>query len=353
MHNDAIIPFFSPGLQSENWQKQLAQGIKSKKQLLHHLKLENSALFTEADASELFPTVVPLSFVRKIKMATADDPLLLQVLASSREFTPVEGFIDDPLAEQHQLQLNPNRPVLHKYRSRVLVVLTAACAINCRYCFRRHFPYGDMVRGKKDIAAIIHYLQQHPAVNEVILSGGEPLLVDDLYLSELLSALCDHTQISRIRIHSRMVSVLPARITTALCRLFARLPLPIILVTHINHAQEIDNELVEQFKLLKSANVTLLNQSVLLRGVNDNGDALVQLSESLFRAGLLPYYLHQLDPTSGTAHFNVSDASARKLLKAMLAKLPGFLVPRLVRERAEFSSKIPLDLGIDSEILKK
>lgn len=346
MHNDAIIPFFSSGLQSESWQKQLAHGIKSKKQLLQYLQLNNSPAYGEIDASELFPTVVPWAFANKIRKATPDDPLLLQVLASEKEFAQVEGFVVDPLAEQALRGEKSERPVLHKYESRVLVILTASCAINCRYCFRRHFPYSNYMPGKKGIEDIIQYLLKNPSVNEIILSGGEPLLADDEYLSELLETLCQHTQISRIRIHSRMLSVLPARITKPLIQIFAELPIPVIIVTHINHAQEIDDEVINKFKLLKSNNVTLLNQSVLLKGINDESKVLVQLSESLFKAGILPYYLHQLDPVSGASHFNVTDTNARKLLKIMLQKLPGFLVPRLVRELAEFSSKIPLDLRI-------
>ncbi|HFB65783.1 MAG TPA: EF-P beta-lysylation protein EpmB [Aeromonadales bacterium] len=352
MHNDAIIPFFSSGLQSESWQKQLTQGIKSKKQLLDYLELENSSIYAEIDASELFPTVVPLTFANKIKKTTPDDPLLLQVLASEREFIQAEGFVEDPLSEQTPQQNSSLHPLLHKYESRVLIVLTAACAINCRYCFRRHFPYRDYIPGQKGIDNIIHYLHKHPSVNEVILSGGEPLLVDDHYLSGLLKALCQQTEISRIRIHSRMLSVLPARITPTLHQLFATLPVPVILVTHINHGQEIDAELIKKFKELKSSNLTLLNQSVLLKDINDKSEVLVELSESLFKAGILPYYLHQLDAVAGAAHFNVTDSKARKLLKIMLEKLPGFLVPKLVREVSGFSSKIPLDLGIEPQNIK-
>lgn len=341
MKNNAMIPLFEENLHSKNWQNELRNGIKDKNELLKLLDLQKDPRFSEKDASELFPTRVPMPFIQRMQKGDINDPLLLQVLANATEFTQNASDSKDPLKEQ-----NGSAPLLQKYQSRVLIILTASCAINCRYCFRRHFPYRDFIPGSKGIENIIEYINNDSAINEVILSGGEPLLVEDHYLQRLLQQICQRTQVKRIRIHSRMPVVIPSRITFELKQLLSKLPVPVIVVFHINHPNEIDNLVSEKVKFLQNNNLTLLNQAVLLKGINDNSEILSDLSEKLFEIGILPYYLHQMDQVSGATHFNVDDEKAVKIMAQLLKILPGFLVPKLVREVPGFDSKLPLDLDL-------
>ncbi|MCA9659066.1 MAG: KamA family radical SAM protein, partial [Myxococcales bacterium] len=237
--------------------------------------------------------------------------------------------------------------LLHKYRSRVLVILRGGCAINCRYCFRRHFPYGDHALASGALAEIVAYVAARPEVDEVILSGGDPLLAKDADLAAVIEALRGLPQLRRLRIHTRLPITLPSRITPALVDLLGGAPWPTVVVFHTNHARELDAEVDAALAELRGAGVTLLNQSVLLRGVNDSVEALAELSERLLKAGVLPYYLHLLDRVAGAAHFEVGEDRARALVAGLYRTLPGFLVPRLVREIAGEPSKVPIDLGLE------
>ncbi len=288
---------------------------------------------------------VPRHFVSLMQPATPDDPLLLQVLPDRQEFNQAPGFSVDPLAEQN----NQTPGMLHKYRSRVLLIVRGGCAVNCRYCFRRHFPYADNAPSKQDWQNILSTIAADPNINEVILSGGDPLMAKDTHLAELAHKISTIPHIKRLRIHTRLPVVLPERLDDAFFNWFSGLPLQRIMVLHINHPQEISPQLILRLKRLADAGVTLLNQAVLLRGINDNAKCLVQLSESLFAAGIMPYYIHLLDKVEGASHFDIPTDAARALMQNIAAELPGYLVPKLVREVGGEQSKSLVDLNMLDE----
>jgi EF-P beta-lysylation protein EpmB len=264
------------------------------------------------------------------------DPLLRQVLAVADERQAMPGFVKDPLDELE----GPMPGVLHKYRSRVLVIYRGGCAINCRYCFRRHFPYQENTLTARDIDGLVSYLKAHPEVNEVILSGGDPLMADDQALSGLFVRLESVSSIHRLRIHTRLPIVIPERVTDLLCQAIAATALPVVMVLHSNHANEIDQSVMDAVSQLRVVCRSVLNQSVILKGINDSADALIALSERLFEAGIDPYYLNVLDRVSGAHHFDVSDLEVAALHQALLNALPGYLVPKLVREVPGIGHKV-------------
>lgn len=327
----------------EDWLRQLADVITDPIELLQQLQLgEHPDLRDGAMARRLFPLRVPRAFVARMEPGNPADPLLRQVLTRREEFLEVEGFGTDPLDEQQSVVPG----LLHKYRNRALLLVKGGCAVNCRYCFRRHFPYQDNQGNRANWSSALEYIRQHPQLNEIIFSGGDPLMAKDHELDELIGQLEAIPHLRTLRIHTRLPVVIPARITPALCRRLAGSRLNVVLVTHINHANEIDQPLRESMTQLRGAQVTLLNQSVLLRGVNDNADTLAVLSETLFDAGILPYYLHVLDRVQGAAHFMVDDREAREIMQQLLLKVSGYLVPRLAREIGGEKSKTLLDLGL-------
>lgn len=328
-------------LSGEDWSQQLATVITEPSELLSFLSLSSHPDLSQGqDARKLFPLRVPLSFANRMKKGDPEDPLLLQVITDSKEFTLSPGYSTDPLEEQASVVPG----LLHKYANRVLLLVKGGCAVNCRYCFRRHFPYQDNQGNKANWRKALEYIAQHPELDEAIFSGGDPLMAKDHELDWLISQLEAIPHIKRLRIHSRLPVVIPARITDTLINRLAQSRLQTILVTHINHAQEIDGELRQKLGQLKQAGVILLNQSVLLKKVNDNADTLAQLSRALFDAGILPYYLHLLDKVQGAAHFYVSDDDARTIMRELLQKVSGYMVPRLTREMGGESSKTPIDL---------
>jgi EF-P beta-lysylation protein EpmB len=324
--------------QPPRWQASLAEAITDPEQLLHALSLPKDLLPPAIQASSAFKLRVPRGFLARMRPGDPGDPLLRQILPLGEELHTVAGYSADPLAE---LDTMPTAGVLHKYRGRVLLTLTGACAIHCRYCFRRHYPYGD-ANPRRDHDKTVDYLRSHAEVEEVILSGGDPLSLPDARLADLVSSIESVPQVKRLRIHSRMPIVLPDRVDTSLLEWLSATRLQVVMVVHSNHANELDSNVDEAMAQLRQAGITLLNQSVLLRGVNDTPSTLVRLSERLFEADVLPYYLHQLDPVQGAAHFAVSDTDARILVEEMRARLPGYLVPLLVRERPGQASKSPL-----------
>jgi EF-P beta-lysylation protein EpmB len=336
-----MIQINEVNLQS-NWQKELANVVTSPETLVKMLGLE--AYFNDSDlkARRLFPMRVPLPFIKKMQYGDPNDPLLLQVMPLHKEFLTKAGFNKDPLDEQSSV-----RPgILHKYNSRILLMLKTGCAINCRYCFRRHFPYQENQLNKRALLESIDYLKAHPQINEVIFSGGDPLMAKDDAIEWILDELEKLPQLKRIRIHSRLPVVIPSRITHQLCERLANSPLKIIFVNHINHANEIDDDFIKAMAMLKNAKVTLLNQSVLLKGVNDTCTVQAALSERLFEADILPYYLHLLDKVEGASHFDIEESEARHIMAGMLDTLPGFLIPKLVREIGGKTSKTPVDLHL-------
>ena len=297
----------------QNWLKDLANGISEPSQLLSILGIDGSTAINALKIKSPFPLKVPMSFVERMEYGNPFDPLLRQILPLEQESEIHAGYSSDPLGEQDNTQPS----LLHKYKNRVLLILKGGCAVNCRYCFRRHFPYQDNKGTKSIWQNSIHYIAAHPELNEVILSGGDPLMAKDHELKWLLEKIETIPHIKRIRIHSRLPVVIPSRITEELCQLLKQSRLQTILVTHINHANEINTELIQKMSDLTQSGVTLLNQSVLLKGVNDNASALITLSERLFDAGILPYYLHVLDKVQGAAHFFVSDDKAKILMLEM------------------------------------
>lgn len=305
-------------------------------ELFDLLHLDKQALPEARAAVALFPLRVTHSFIERMEKGNLQDPLLLQVLPLGQELQTVPGYTKDPLNEN---AANPIPGLLHKYKSRVLITLTSACAIHCRYCFRRSFPYQENTPGRKGWKALFDYIRQDTAINEVILSGGDPLAVNDAYLSEFTNTLQTIAHIKRLRLHTRLLVVLPERATSALLQWLKTLTIKPIIVIHVNHPNEINQTVSEALALLKQAGATLLNQSVLLKGVNDNEEILIQLSEKLFQCDVLPYYLHTLDKINGAAHFECSLEKAKQLHASMKRSLPGYLVPRLVTEVAGELSK--------------
>lgn len=327
----------------EDWLHQLADVITDPNELLQLLSLNNHPeLLQGGDARRLFALRVPRTFAARMRHGDANDPLLRQVLTSSAEFINTPGFTVDPLDEQRSVVPG----LLHKYRNRALLLVKGGCAVNCRYCFRRHFPYQDNQGNKANWLQALDYIRQHPELDEIIFSGGDPLMAKDQELDWLIGELENIAHLKRLRIHTRLPVVIPARITTTLCQRLSASRLQVLMVTHINHANEIDQELCAKMTQLRHAGVTLLNQSVLLRGINDCADTLAALSHALFDAGILPYYLHLLDKVQGAAHFMVSDDKARVIMKGLLSQVSGYLVPRLTREVGGEASKTPLDLHL-------
>ena len=327
----------------EDWLAQLADVITDPDELLHVLNIEaDKDLLAGREARRLFALRVPRAFVARMEKGNPNDPLLRQVLTSREEFVMAPGFSTDPLEEQHSVVPG----LLHKYRNRALLLVKGGCAVNCRYCFRRHFPYADNQGNKRNWQTALDYITAHPELDEIIFSGGDPLMAKDHELDWLITQLEGIPHIKRLRIHSRLPIVIPARITAALTARFEQSRLQIILVNHINHANEIDATFRAAMAQLRQAGVTLLNQSVLLRGVNDSAQTLAALSNALFDAGVMPYYLHVLDHVQGAAHFLVSDDDARSIIRELLTLVSGYMVPKLAREIGGEPSKTPLDLQL-------
>lgn len=318
------------------WQQELSRLVTSADELFSLLDLDPRTLPEALAASRLFPLRVTHSFIARMKKGNPNDPLLLQVLPLANEQLTIQGYTPDPLRET---EVNPIPGLLHKYQSRVLVTLTGVCAIHCRYCFRRSFPYHDNNPGRAGWGALFDYIQKDSNINEVIISGGDPLAVTDDYLSQFMTGLSQIPNIKRLRLHTRLPVVLPARITSDLIETLTRFTMKPVMVLHVNHANELDESVRDAIRLLQNANITLLNQSVLLKNVNDTETALVALSERLFECGVLPYYLHTLDKVNGAAHFDIPLDAAKALHVRMKACLPGYLVPRLVTEMAGEVSK--------------
>ena len=321
---------------SKNWQQQLAEAFCNLNDLCTYLQLSPADLAISEQAAQSFPLKVPLNFASCIEKANPYDPLLLQVLPVIDETIAYPGFSHDPVGD---LLATTPASVIQKYHGRVLLINTGACAINCRYCFRRNFPYADLQLSKQKQTAAIEHIQNNTSITEVILSGGDPLLLSDDRLGQLFEQLNEIPHLKRIRIHSRLPIVLPARISEGLIGTFRRSHKQLVMVVHCNHAQEINTQVTKALSLLHQSGLSLFNQSVLLKGVNDNVDVLCALSEQLFARAVIPYYLHQLDKATGTAHFEVAEEQALLLMKQMQASLPGYLVPKLVKEIAGGAAK--------------
>jgi L-lysine 2,3-aminomutase len=325
-----------PLIHQSSWQEQLADLITDPLELLTLLQLTPANAGYAPAALADFPLRVTRAYVARMERGNPRDPLLLQVLPHTAELQLHPDYSNDPLQETG---FNPVTGLLHKYQGRVLLITTQSCAIHCRYCFRRHFPYADNKPSRLQWQQSIDYIAADSSINEVILSGGDPLAISNTHLQFLLEKLGRIAHLQRIRFHTRLPILLPDRIDASLLSSLSGLRQQVIVVIHANHAQELDVSVLAACGRLRDIGVHLLNQSVLLAGINDQAESLITLSERLFAAGVLPYYLHMLDKVSGAVHFEVSDDKAQALIRLMQARLPGYLVPKLVRELPQAPNK--------------
>jgi EF-P beta-lysylation protein EpmB len=316
----------------EAWQRELSAAVRDVGELCALLGLSPEDLPAAASlpaSAAQFPLLVPRGFVARMRQRDPRDPLLLQVLPTAAEDWDVAGFTADPLHEREALAA-PG--LVHKYAGRALVLAAAGCAVNCRYCFRREFPYAESGATRAGLEAALGAIAADTSLSEVILSGGDPLLLDDDRLGELVERIESLPHVRRLRIHTRLPIVLPSRVTDALAGILRSTRLACVVVVHANHPAELETSVAAAAERLAAAGAVLLNQAVLLAGVNDSADVLAELSERLVDLGVVPYYLHLLDRVRGTAHFEVGEERARDLLDALRRRLPGYAVPRLARE---------------------
>ncbi|WP_439134542.1 EF-P beta-lysylation protein EpmB [Pseudomaricurvus sp.] len=311
------------------WQEELIQSIRDPRELLEYLQLPTELLPQAQAASQLFELRAPRPYLDRITKGDVNDPLLKQILPLTDELTETPGYSNDPLQEADS---NPTQGLVHKYHGRVLLIVAPNCAINCRYCFRRAFPYEDNNPSRQQWQQVFDAIRADDTIREVIFSGGDPLASPDRQLQWMVDQLVDIPHIRRLRVHTRLPIVIPQRITRETLGWLAETRLQSVLVLHTNHPNELDEAVSQGITLLRDAGVTVLNQAVLLKGVNDDLDTQVNLNEKLFAAGVLPYYLHLLDKVQGAAHFAIDDADAIALHQQMQTRLPGFLVPKLARE---------------------
>ncbi len=331
----AIIP--QRASRQPEWQRELAEGFHHPGELLRFLGLPSERW--DRRASVAFPFRVPRAFATRMRPGDPHDPLLLQVLPRSEENRETPGFVTDPVGDA-SAEVAPG--VLHKYQGRVLLITTGACAVHCRYCFRRQFPYPKRQLTASRWQTALEYIRRRRDIREVILSGGDPLVLSDERLQRMIEDLAAIPHLHRLRIHSRLPIVLPSRINDGLLTALTSTRFSPVMVVHANHGNEIDAAVKNAVARLRDRHVTVLNQSTLLAGINDRTETLVALQETLFAAGILPYYLHLLDRAQGTAHFEVAPARARALHEDLRRRLPGYLVPRLARDLPNAPYKITL-----------
>ncbi len=324
---------------SADWKRLWREAVRDPAELLALLGLEGRVPALSGAAAAQFPMRVPRGFITRMRPGDPHDPLLRQVLPLDDELEPMPGFSLDAVGDT---AAKTGRGLIHKYRGRALLIATGSCAVHCRYCFRRHFPYAEDTAAADQWREAVAAIAADASIEEVILSGGDPLSLATHKLAQLTAQLAGVPHLRRLRIHTRLPVVLPERVDAELLAWLRALPWPVAVVIHANHANEFDASIDAAMGRLRAAGATLLNQAVLLRGVNDTVDALAALSERSFAAGVLPYYLHQLDRVDGAAHFEVSDDKARTLHAALMARLSGYLVPKLVREVAGDTGKRPL-----------
>ncbi len=334
MKNSAtIIPVSSVDCQVISWKNHLKSAISNTSDLLRYLNISSTQ--EQRSLQTNFAVRVPIPFANKMEKGNINDPLLLQVLATQDENLKVDGYSHDPLKEQ----INNTPGLLHKYHGRVLLLLTGSCAINCRYCFRRHFPYNEQVALGANLSKNLTLISDDESISEVILSGGDPLLLSDKALAEIILQIESISHVRRLRIHSRLPIVIPERLTPELKRCLSSSRLQCSLVIHANHANEIDPVLGKKLSALAQSGVTLFNQSVLLKQINDQAKILADLSEKLFEYQVVPYYIHLLDPVEGAAHFAIKESAAITIMQQLSKMLPGYLLPKLVKEEAYKKSK--------------
>ncbi len=334
-----MITANSPFAQPKSWQMLWREAVRDPRELLEMLALPHLAAQISDQAAAQFPLRVPMGFIAKMRRGDPNDPLLRQVLPVLEEDEVAEGYSFDAVGDA---AAKSGTGVIHKYHARALLITTGSCAIHCRYCFRRHFPYAEETAASSHWSEAIAYLKSDTSITELILSGGDPLSLATSKLKELTDALTELPHLKRLRIHTRLPVVLPERVDGELLSWIDGLRWPLAIVIHANHANELCENVADAVSRLKLHDATLLNQAVLLKGVNDSVDEQIRLSERLFEIGVLPYYLHQLDKVQGAAHFQIDDRQARDIHHGMMRALPGYLVPKLVQEIPGEASKTPL-----------
>ena len=337
--SQASVQTLKQKLSNPDWQKELASAIRDPKALLNFLGLKPQQLTDQFDINNPFPLKVPLDFISRMQVGNPQDPLLLQVLPLKKERLINNGYSTDPVGDINAL-MSPG--LMQKYQGRALIITTGACGIHCRYCFRRHFPYSQENPANSDWQGTLAELEKNSDISEIILSGGDPLCLGDDRLYNLVKKLETVSHVKRIRFHTRLPVVLPNRVNKLLLKLLDTSSKQMIMVIHCNHANEISPSVTHAMQSIAATGTTLLNQSVLLRGINDNSTSLIDLSESLFNSRVLPYYLHMLDKVQGANHFDVAQDVATSLIKEMREQLPGYLVPLLVREESGAAYKTPI-----------
>lgn len=324
------------------WQKELREVFTDPADLLRYLELDPNDFSRDMPARQLFPMRVPRAFAARMRPQDPKDPLLLQVLPQAQEFLEVPGFNTDPLEEQN----NGIPGMLHKYQSRVLLMVRGGCAVNCRYCFRRHFPYQEHAINKAGWEKVLAYIAADSNINEVIYSGGDPLMAKDDFLAWLTGQLAAIPHVNKLRLHTRLPVVIPNRISPDLLDWIGESGLMTAMVLHINHAQEIDAALQHKLQLLKQRGVVLLNQAVLLKDINDSAEQQALLGDKLYESGVLPYYLHLFDKVKGASHYDIPLSRARAIMVELIKRQPGYLVPKLVQEIGNQPGKTPVDLHL-------
>jgi EF-P beta-lysylation protein EpmB len=324
--------------EKRDWKLEFSRAFRDIGELLDFCEIDASG--TAFDGKHDFPLRVTRYFASLIEKGNARDPLLLQVLPDAREFHHVDGYSVDAVGDQ---QAMPVPGLIHKYHGRVLLTLTGACAIHCRYCFRRHFPYAESGVDYNMDGRVMSYLADNPKVSEVILSGGDPLMVSDGKLARLISGLNSIPHIRVLRLHSRLLSVLPERINEVFIETLRQFRGQTVFVTHINHPNEISAQNQAAFSRLTDEGYKLFNQSVLLKQVNDSAQTLAELSNILFASGITPYYLHRMDKVQGAAHFDLSAEESCRIYQQLRERLPGYLLPVMVEEVAGQASKTPVN----------
>jgi len=332
-------PPVRPASKELPWQKELRASIRDPHELCRRLGLSADWADRATGGASQFPVFVPPSYLARIAMGDPHDPLLRQVLPLAEEMTDAPGFGPDPVEE---VAAAVDTGILQKYAGRALLVVTGVCAVHCRYCFRRHFPYQEMPHSEAAWDEALAAIAADNSIHEVILSGGDPLVLPDRRLATLARKIAAIPHVRRLRIHTRLPVMIPARVTDALLNWLTESRLTPIFVIHANHAQELDNPVAQSLASLRQAGITLLNQAVLLRGVNDSVAAQVALSERLIEIGVVPYYLHQLDRVAGAAQFEVPVEQGLRLVEKLRGQLPGYMVPRYVQEIPGEPSKVVL-----------
>ena len=332
-NNHSVIELIEP---PQQWNKVLNQAFKDPVTLLEYLELATLDNVSKIDIDNPFSMLVPLSYAAKMKKGDWNDPLLRQVLPLKDEKIITQGFVSDPVGDLNA-EISPG--VLHKYQGRILLVTTGSCPVHCRYCFRREYPYTESIPDKKYWQNTLEKIKKDDSIKEVILSGGDPLMLSDKRLQKIYTEIDAIPHVSTLRFHTRVPIFLPERITSDLLNDLANLKIKVLLVIHSNHANEIDESVENTLLALRDIGITLLNQTVLLAGVNDSITTLADLSQKLFSAHVLPYYIHQLDKVQGAAHFEVEKERSIELIENLKKQLPGYLVPKLVMEVAGEKSK--------------